>query len=284
MEGFERRWLLDASWCLQVEEKEDGWSIREAEPGCATGIRPLRWSDATGAFGVASHEFRLDGRSGVWELRVYPSERVVASSPVPGGRLDLPRGWWVDPGGQEAARSLGFGATGSSVCTLERCERRGWISTLLATERTSGPGSLFTIVRGWHGWDASHGDTEILHRMAPLEGEAALRETLRAGIGSKTIPALDCRGIVEESDTEEGLADGFLFAHQAFGARWLCWSAPPPPIVVRALERAHMDSQGDLFGVWLASGDPVATRSAWRRLGPLLRPSESVPDCYVWER
>lgn len=284
MEGFERRWLLDASWRLLVEEKGDGWSIREADSGSATGDRPPRWSDATGAFGVASDEFRLEGRSGVWDLRVFARDRVVAAAPVPGGVLEMPQGWWMDPEGGDATRSLGFGASGTSVDVLERCERRGWEAGLHATGDGSDAETRFSIVRAWHRHDKSHGDTAILHRMAPIEGEASLRERLRSGCSPTAAMALDCQDLVEDADAEDGLADGFLFAHQAFGARWLCWNAPPSAVVVRALERAHMDSQGELFGVWLAGPSPVPARSPWRRLGPVLRPSESDPDCYVWQR
>ena len=284
MEGFERRWLLDASWKLLVEERDQGWSIREAGSACATGDRPPRWSDATGAFGVASDEFRLEGRSGVWDLRVFPRERVIAASSVPGGQLEMPHGWWMDPGGEEAPRSLGFGASGTSVDVLERCERRGWEAGLHALGDGSDGETRFSIVRSWHKHDTNHGDTAILHRMTPIEGEASLRERLRSGCSPTSATALDLQDLVEDADAEDGLADGFLFAHQAFGARWLCWNAPPSAVVVRALERAHMDSQGELFGVWLAGASPVPCRSAWRRLGPVLRPSEGDADCYVWQR
>lgn len=281
---FVRRWLLDAPWRLQVEENAEGWTIREVESGIAEGDRPLRWSDASGAFGGASDEFRLEGRSGVWDLRVFSKARVVSSGPVPGGTLRRPAGWWMDSTGQEAGRNLGFGAQGTSVEALERCERRGWDAGLSEFDSDAPTNTRFSILSGWHRRDDAHGDTAVLHRLAPIEGEASLRERLRSGSAGRIRWALDCRALIEDEDTEDALADAFLFAHQAFGARWLCWDAPPSALVVRALERAHMDAQGELFGVWLAGPEAIPARSAWRRLGPVLKPSESEPDCYVWER
>lgn len=284
VEDFVRRWLLDAQWRLQVEESAEGWAIREAESGSAEGLRPLRWSDATGAFGGASDEFRLEGRSGVWDLRVFSQARVVASGPVPGGTLRRPGGWWMDSAGREEGRSLGFGAPGTSVDALERCERRGWDAWLSGLESGGRMDTRFSILSGWHEYDEAHGDTAFLHRLAPIEGEATLRDRLRSGVEAGVRWALDCRRLVEDADTEDALADGLLYLHQAFGARWLCWDAPPSALVVRALERAHMDAQGELFGVWLAGPQDIPARSAWRRLGPVLRPSDREPDSYVWER
>jgi hypothetical protein len=190
----------------------------------------------------------------------------------------------MDSTGQEAGRNLGFGAQGTSVEALERCERRGWDAGLSEFDSDAPTNTRFSILSGWHRRDDAHGDTAVLHRLAPIEGEASLRERLRSGSAGRIRWALDCRALIEDEDTEDALADAFLFAHQAFGARWLCWDAPPSALVVRALERAHMDAQGELFGVWLAGPEAIPARSAWRRLGPVLKPSESEPDCYVWER
>lgn len=282
MEGFERRWLLEGAWKLQVVEDPQGWSILEPREQDATGDRPVRWSDATGAFGAASDEFRMEGRSGVWDLRVYRSCPVISASPVPGGRLRLPVGWWREEA--EAGARAGMGNSGTTSRDLERCERRGWEAWIRPIGGEVSEARLFRIVGGWHHHDATHGDTPLLHGMAPIGGEASLRETLRKGESGPVELALDCRNLDLEGVSEDHLADGFLFAHQAFGARWLCWDAPPSEQVARALERSHMDAQGELFGVWVAGGEPLPARAAWRRLGPVLRPSGSVPDCYVWER
>ena len=283
MQGIERRWLLEASWNLLVEEGDAGWSVREAGDETITGERPPRWSDGTGAFGAASDEFRLEGRSGTWDLRVYRRLRVVSATQVPGGRLRLPEGWWRASGEERSPQALGFGAPDTSLADLERSERRGWEGWIPSTGEGTVP-APFSVLSDWHHRDTRHGDTEVLHRMAPIDGEGSLRDRLRDGGPGSSVLALDCRKLVLETDTEDGLADGFLFAHQAFGARWLCWDAPPPVVVVNALERAHMDAQGELFGVWIAGGNPIPGRASWRRLGPVLRPSERVPDCYVWER
>lgn len=282
MEDLERCWVLDGVWSLLVRESAAGWSIEVADRESAVGKRPMRWTDRSGAFGAPSDEIRLEGRSGTWGLRVYAESRVVAAAEVPGGRLSLPPGWWQSTNEECADRPVGFGEQGSSVRDLERCERRGWESWVLREMAGAAQRVSFSVVRSWHRADASYGDTPLLHRMAPVEGEAVLRERLREGRGVRV--ALDCEGLVEDSDTEDQLADGFLFAHQAFGARWLCWNAPPSTKVVRALERAHMDAQGELFGVWLAGSAILPARAPWRGLGPILRANESDPDCYVWER
>lgn len=284
MQGFERRWLLETSWKLQVQEGEEGWSVRETDGEDASSESPPRWSDGTGAFGAASVEFRLEGRSGTWDLRVYERLKVASAAQVPGGRIRLPEGWWMASGEERSPSALGFGAPGTSVEDLERGERRGWEAWIPSADGDVGPAATFAIVGNWHRVDERHGDTAILNRMAPIGGEAFLRDRLRGRPGSPLL-ALDCRDLVEATDTEDGLADGFLFAHQAFGARWLCWDAPPSAVVAKALERAHMDAQGELFGVWVArGGEAVPARAPWRRLGPVLRPCEGVPDCYVWQR
>lgn len=284
MDGLERRWLLEGAWKLQVLEDSEGWSILEPLAQDATGDRPVRWSDATGAFGAACDEFRLAGSSGTWDVRVYRNRCVMSASPVPGGRLRIPDGWWREETGEGAGASVGLGRPGTSSRDLERSERRGWEAWIEPRGVDASEPRTFSIVERWHRHDETHGDTEFLHGMAPIGGEALLREALRNGASGPVALALDCRDLDVEEHTEDHLADGFLFAHQAFGARWLCWNAPPSAKVVRALERAHMDAQGELFGVWVARGEPLPSRAPWRRLGPVLRRGESEADCYVWER
>ncbi len=120
------------------------------------------------------------------------------------------------------------------------------------------------LVRHWHGYDPGHGDTEILHRLswvgAPIPRDAGL--------------VLDCRDWVRSGDSEKDLADGFLYLHQTHGVRWLGLEPFPSPTVVRALDRAHCDCQGDLFAVWLGAPAP-GRRTNWMRLGPWIM---DIPD------
>jgi hypothetical protein len=133
---------------------------------------------------------------------------------------------------------------------LVRCERRGWGESEL--------GGLH-LVEHWHRTDPSHGDTEVLHRLVWV-GE----ELPRGGDA-----VLDCRGWLRKGDSERDLADAFLYLHQTHRVRWLGLDAFPDPEVVRALERAHGDSQGDLHAVWLGAPLPKR-RTEWMRLGPWL--------------
>jgi len=276
-----RRWNLGHPWSLVVEENDAGWRLSEGA-GDAEGLRPQRLVDRTGAFGAPAEEVRLAGRSGTWTLRVFPERRVLAAGPVPGGRLDLPQGWWWEDEPDARPWPIGIGADGTGLEDLESCERRGWQRWLPGKEAPDGPDSdgAFMLVAGWHAHDPRHGDTAILRRSAPREGEALLRSRFgRTDVGV----ALDCRGILDPEDTEDQIADAFLFLHQCLGARWLALEAPPSTRVERALERAHMDAQGEVFAVWIAAGFP-AGRSSWKRLGPCLRRREMDPDCYVWGR
>lgn len=281
MEEGTRRWILGHPWSLIVEENDVGWTIREVA-GEVEGLRPQRLVDRTGAFGAPVEEVRLSGRSGTWTLRVFPERRVLAAGEVPGGTLDLPWDWWSEEVPGSRPWPIGMGADGTGPEDLEACERRGWQRWLpgMGSPGRQDSTAAFVLVEGWHAHDVRHGDTPILRRSAPREGEATLRSRFgRTDIGV----ALDCRGILDPADTEDQIADAFLFLHQCLGARWLALEAPPSPVVERALERAHMDAQGDVFAVWIASGFPPE-RTSWKRLGPCLRRREMDPDCYVWGR
>lgn len=245
-----RRWRCGHEWPLMVEEGERGWSLYPAP-----GIRgeeevPDRWRDSSGAFGAPSEEYGLDGQTGRWRLRVYPRERVLAAGAVPQGNLDVPPGWWSSLE-TDAELPWGCGPQGTSLDDLVRCERRGWGDSEL--------GGLH-LVENWHRTDPSHGDTEVLHRLVWV-GKCLPR-------GDDSV-VLDCRGWLRKGDSERDLADAFLYLHQTHRVRWLALDAFPDPEVVRALERAHGDSQGDLHAVWL--GAPLQDRrTEWMRLGPWL--------------
>jgi len=280
-----RQWSLDAQWGLVVQEDATGWAFLEHEKP-ADALAPLRLKDRTGAFGAPFEEFRLPGKSGTWAVRLYPHQKVIAASSPPAGRLVLPKGWWAEESVDSPGMEWGMGPSGTRPSDLECCERRGWepwatrCSDGLGSGEPNHPASTeIVILSEWHAMDPGHGDTEILHRAASREEGGALRRRLAAECPS----ALDCRAILRETDTEAQLADAFLFLHQCHGARGLALEGPPSRKVANALERAHMDAQGDLFAAWIVER-PVPGRTWWKRLGPCLvhKGTETDPDCYVW--
>jgi len=231
-----------------VEEHPWGWALRRVEADDAEGEPASCWKDATGAFGAPSEEYRFEGDSGRWGVRVFPRQRVLAATMAPGGRIELPAGWWSTF--QEGLdRPFGAGPEGTGIADLERCERRGWLEEEIPALK---------LVSGWHATDSGHGDTEMLHRVA---WAAMAGERLSPGA------VLDCRDWIREGDSEGDLADTFLFLHQTHGARWLGLEPFPSVNVERALERAHCDAQGGVFGVWIGQG-PRVQRASWMRLGP----------------
>lgn len=243
-----RCWKTGCEWPLVIEEHPWGWALRLAESEEPEADVPSSWRDATGAFGAPSEEYRLEGQSGRWGVRLFPRQRVLAATEVPGGRIDVPEGWWSTfQGGLD--RPFGAGAEGTSILDLERCERRGWREDDLAGLK---------LVSDWHAMDPLHGDTEMLHRVA-WKGKNGSRLSEGA--------VLDCRGWIRTGDSEENLADTFLYLHQTHGVRWLGLEPFPSVEVERALERAHCDAQGGLFGVWIGEG-PKQHRASWMRLGP----------------
>ncbi|MCB9497263.1 MAG: hypothetical protein H6686_10310 [Fibrobacteria bacterium] len=268
-----RIWQIDGDVPLAITHSgPNRWKILEQNhPGAS---RPDRsWIDESGAFCAPFRELEIVEEGERLSLRWFRGHKVLLAR---GGELELPSGWWSEESPAHPAWPWAMGSGGARPEDAERLSRGLW------SHRIPNPdgGTPFRLVRNWSRQDPHHGDRPWLHQVAAREGEKGLRERLRGygGCGVLDLRVLDLHGMGAED-----LSDLFLFLHQAYGAIWLGFAAPPSPVLLEGISMASMDSQGDLAPAWILER-PVEGREIWKERGPCLVPclSGMDPDCYVW--